>query len=203
MALRPVGKGRRTPMSRPRNCTPESKPSPAGSPTGGSGAAAGKRSRRNSDESRKARAVAYVRESTEEQGKGFSPDAQREAIRRFADENELELVDDYTDFHSGWKHADARTEFQRLMTDAAERRFEVVLVYHTSRFARNQSEARRYKALLRDRLGIRVVSVTQPIGDDPSDPSFFLAESIHEMFDEYYSVSLSFWTRTGLREKAR
>jgi hypothetical protein len=23
------------------------------------------------------------------------------------------------------------------------------------------------------------------------------------MFDEYYSVSLSFWTRTGLREKAR
>jgi DNA invertase Pin-like site-specific DNA recombinase len=89
------------------------------------------------------------------------------------------------------------------MADAAERRFEVVLVYHTSRFARNQSEARRYKALLRDRLGIRVVSVTQPIGDDPSDPSFFLAESIHEMFDEYYSVSLSFWTRTGLREKAR
>jgi hypothetical protein len=83
------------------------------------------------------------------------------------------------------------------MADAAERCFDVVLVYHTSRFARNQSEARRYKALLRDRLGIRVVSVTQPIGDDPSDPSFF-AESIHEMFDEYYSVSLSFWTRTGL-----
>jgi hypothetical protein len=34
-------------------------------------------------------------------------------------------------------------------------------------------------------------------------PSAFLAESIHEMFDEYYSVSLSFWTRSGLREKAR
>jgi hypothetical protein len=31
----------------------------------------------------------------------------------------------------------------------------------------------------------------------------FLAESIHEMFDEYYSVSLSFWIRSGLREKAR
>jgi site-specific DNA recombinase len=50
---------------------------------------------------------------------------------------------------------------------------------------------------------IRVVSVTQPMGEDPTDPSAFLAESIHEMFDEYYSVSLSFWTRTGLREKAR
>jgi site-specific DNA recombinase len=30
-----------------------------------------------------------------------------------------------------------------------------------------------------------------------------MAESINEMFDEYYSVSLSFWTRTGLHEKAR
>jgi hypothetical protein len=78
-----------------------------------------------------------------------------------------------------------------------------VLVFHTSRFARSQVEARRYKQLLRERLGIRVVSVTQPMGEDPTDPSAFLAESIHEMFDEYYSVSLSFWTRSGLHEKAR
>jgi DNA invertase Pin-like site-specific DNA recombinase len=89
------------------------------------------------------------------------------------------------------------------MADAAEGKFDVVLVYHTSRFARNQVEARRYKQLLRERLGIRVISVTQPMGDDPNDPSAFLAESIHEMFDEYCSVSLSFWTRSGLREKAR
>jgi hypothetical protein len=41
------------------------------------------------------------------------------------------------------------------------------------------------------------------MGEDHSDPSAFLAESIHEMFDEYYSVSLSFWTRNGLKEKAR
>jgi site-specific DNA recombinase len=89
------------------------------------------------------------------------------------------------------------------MADAADSRFEVVLVYHTSRFARNQVEAKRYKQLLRERLDIRVVSVTQPMGEDPSDPSSFLAESIHEMFDEYYSVSLSFWIRAAMREKAR
>ncbi len=89
------------------------------------------------------------------------------------------------------------------MADAAEGKFDVVLVFHTSRFARNQVEARRYKQLLRERLGIRVISVTQPMGEDHTDPSAFLAESIHEMFDEYYSVSLSFWTRSGLHEKAR
>ena len=149
------------------------------------------------------RAAAYVRESTEEQGQGFSPDAQRQAISRFAEENELLLIGEYCDFHSGWRKSAGRPEFQRLMADAAERRFEVVLVYHTSRFARNQVESRRYKQLLRENLGIRVISVTQPMGEDHTDPSAFLAESIHEMFDEYYSVSLSFWTRSGLKEKAR
>jgi site-specific DNA recombinase len=149
------------------------------------------------------RAVAYIRESTEEQGQGFSPDAQRESIRRFVPENDLELIGEYCDFHSGWRKSEARPEFQRLMADAAEGKFDVVLVFHTSRFARNQVEARRYKQLLRERLGIRVVSVSQPMGEDHTDPSAFLAESIHEMFDEYYSVSLSFWTRSGLKEKAR
>jgi DNA invertase Pin-like site-specific DNA recombinase len=83
------------------------------------------------------------------------------------------------------------------------RRFEAVLVFHTSRFARNTIEAERYKKLLRSELGIDVVSVTQPIGTDVDDPAAFLAESVHEIFDEYYSVSLSFWTKMGLREKAR
>jgi hypothetical protein len=46
-------------------------------------------------------------------------------------------------------------------------------------------------------------SLVRPILLKNAHPSVFLAESIHEMFDEYYSVSLSFWTRTGLREKAR
>src|SRR6266487_704083 len=194
-------------MSRARNCTPRSSTSHAGLPTGGSGAAGGssKKQKRNGvpRKTPTTRAVAYVRESTEEQGQGFSPDAQREAIRKFAADNRLTLVAEYCDFHSGWRKADGRPDFQRLMADAAERRFDVVLVYHTSRFARNQVEARRYKQMLRERLAIRVVSVTQPMGEDPTDPSAFLAESIHEMFDEYYSVSLSFWTRTGLREKAR
>jgi DNA invertase Pin-like site-specific DNA recombinase len=149
------------------------------------------------------RAVAYVRESTEEQGQGFSPDAQRQAVAKFAEENNFDLIAEYCDFHSGWRKSEARPEFQRLMADAAAGQFDVVLVFHTSRFARSQVEARRYKQLLRERLGIRVVSVTQPMGEDHTDPSAFLAESIHEMFDEYYSVSLSFWIRSGLREKAR
>lgn len=137
------------------------------------------------------------------QGEGFSPGAQRQKIYEWAQAAGIEMVAEYCDLHSAWRKSNARPEFQRLMADAAESKFDVVIIFHTSRFARNQAEARRYKQLLRERLGIQVVSVSQPLGDDPSEPSSFLAESINEMFDEYYSVSLSFWTRSGLHEKAR
>jgi DNA invertase Pin-like site-specific DNA recombinase len=169
-------------MPRKTSYTTRSSGSSAGLRVGGSRAVSSslrtKKSRSGVPPEASPRAVAYVRESTEEQGQGFSPDAQREAIRVFAAENGLALVGEYCDFHSGWKRAGGRPEFQRLMSDAAERRFDCVLVYHTSRFARNQVEARRYKQMLRERLGIKVLSVTQPMGQDHSDPSAFLAESI-------------------------
>jgi hypothetical protein len=145
-------------MPKPRSYTPRLPSSSAGSRVGGSRAVLSSlREKRPKDVPPEAspRAVAYVRESTEEQGQGFSPDAQREAIRTFAAENGLTLVGEYCDFHSGWKRADGRPEFQRLMSDAAERRFDCVLVYHTSRFARNQVEARRYKQMLRSDSGSR------------------------------------------------
>ncbi|HSZ04755.1 MAG TPA: recombinase family protein [Solirubrobacteraceae bacterium] len=116
------------------------------------------------------RAAAYVRESAEEQGQGFSPDAQRQAIASFATENTLELIGEYCDFHSGWRKSEGRPAFQRLMADAADGKFDMVLVYHTSRFARNQVEARRYKQLLRERLGIRVEDFTR-FWDAEPDPA--------------------------------
>ena len=148
------------------------------------------------------RAVAYIRESTEEQGRGYSPDGQRQAIARYASERGLTLGEEYLDFETG-RAADKRPGFQRLIADAMEHQFDSVLVFHTSRFARNTVEAKHYKKLLRSELGIEVISVTQPLGADADDPAAFLSESVHEIFDEYYSVSLSFWTKMGLREKAR
>src|SRR6266487_5776262 len=118
-------------MPRTGSCTPRSPSSSAGSRAGGSRAASSSSPRSGVPPEPSPRAVAYVRESTEEQGQGFSPDAQREAIRTFAAENGLALVGEYCDFHSGWKRADSRPGFQRLMSDAAARRFDVVLVYHT------------------------------------------------------------------------
>jgi site-specific DNA recombinase len=123
------------------------------------------------------RAVAYIRESTEEQGCGYSPDGRRQALARYAAEHGMRLVEEYIDFETG-RLAGKRPGFQRLIDDAMER-FEVVLVFHTSRFARNTVEAKRYKKLLRSELGIDVISVTQPLGANADDPAAFLSESVH------------------------
>ncbi|MDE2311813.1 MAG: recombinase family protein [Patescibacteria group bacterium] len=146
--------------------------------------------------------VGYIRESTEEQDKGFSPDNQKRMIEEYAKKNNIQIVDWYKDLISGTK-ASKRDDFQRMITDAQLRKFEVILIYHTSRFARNVADARQYKDLLRKKLGIDVLSVTQNFGSNYNDPSQFLNEGVNELFDEHYSKQLSFWVRNSLMEKRR
>jgi DNA invertase Pin-like site-specific DNA recombinase len=77
--------------------------------------------------------------------------------RRRIVETKRAWLKEYVDLRSGWRDAERRPAFQRLMADAAAGRFEAVIVYHSSRFARNQVLARRYKTLLREN-GIVLVS---------------------------------------------
>ena len=58
-----------------------------------------------------------------------------------------------------------------------------VLVHKFNRFARNKYDSALYKKRLRD-IGIKVVSVTQPIDDSPEGR---ILESLIEAMDEYYS----------------
>ncbi|MBP6884801.1 MAG: recombinase family protein [Candidatus Pacebacteria bacterium] len=146
-------------------------------------------------------AVAYIRESTEEQDNGFSPQNQERMIREYAKRNEIEIVEVYKDLISGTS-ASKRNDFQRMMADAKHTRFDVILVYHTSRFARNVKDARDNKEYLREKLGIDVVSVTQPFGDW-NLPTAFLNEGVNELFDAYYSKQLSAWVRGSLMEKRK
>jgi DNA invertase Pin-like site-specific DNA recombinase len=148
--------------------------------------------------------AAYIRESTDEQDKGFSPENQRHAIEEYAKKNKIEISNElwFKDLETGTK-ADKRDDFQRMIDLAMQHKFDIILVFHTSRFARNVGEARQYKELLRDKLGINVVSVTQHFGTDWEDPSFYLNEGVNELFDGYYSKQLSFWVKHALMEKRR
>ena len=143
--------------------------------------------------------AAYIRESTEEQDKGYSPDNQKESIENYARVNNIKITKQYKDLLSGTS-AENRVGFQEMIDDAMKKQFDIILVFHSSRFARNVSEARKYKKLLREKLNIDVISINQNFGDW-NDPSSFLNESINEVFDEYTSKQISFWVKTNLKAK--
>lgn len=143
--------------------------------------------------------VGYIRESTEDQDKGFSPDAQKKGIEEYAKRNNIKLINIYKDLVSG-RVAKKRDEFQVMIEQAMQKKFDVIIVFHTSRFARNVQEARQYKDLLRKKLSIDVVSATQHFGDF-NDPSAFLNEGVNELFDEYYSRQLGFWVKSAFMLK--
>ena len=124
------------------------------------------------------RAEGYVRDSTLDQKDGFGPELQRRAIENFSRSYGLLLGGAwYTDFITGTSTL-KRSGFQQALQDAQRDRFDVFLVYHTSRFARNRADAIRYKAELR-KPGKIVVFVSQGIisGNDND----FLSEGINEV----------------------
>lgn len=112
--------------------------------------------------------VSYLRVSTVEQAeKDLSLTAQRRSAEEFAarqgaviDHHYVEPGASGTDTH--------RTVFNELLGDALRpgSAIAVIVVHHTSRFTRDATHARVVKKELR-RAGVRVISVTQELAEDP------------------------------------
>ena len=144
----------------------------------------------------------YIRVSTDDQTE-YSPTSQIKLIKKYAKENNITLLNDYIFQEDGisGKSADKRPEFQRMIAIAKSKDcpFNVILVYDFSRFARNKNESVMYKTLLRKKLGIDVISITQPLSDRKES---VILESMYEAMDEYYSLNLSENVIRGKIEKA-
>lgn len=136
-------------------------------------------------------AAAYIRVSTDDQAE-LSPDSQLEELHKYAQREELILLNDcvYIDAGISGKKADRRPEFMRMIAQAKEENcpFSVILVWKFSRFARNQEESIFYKSILRSKCGIDVISITEPL---IAGPFGSLIERIIEWMDEFYSIRLS------------
>lgn len=145
-------------------------------------------------------AAGYIRVSTEEQSQGWSMTGQEEQINKYAVNHGYKIVHVYQDESSG--SGEERPGLDHLIADAHAGAFVAIIIVHTSRLFRNVALARRYKELLRDKIGIQVISINQPILD-PNDPAAFLMEGINELFDEYYIHQLRFWTRLGKQTRAK
>ena len=145
------------------------------------------------------RAEGYIRESSKDQRDGFGPDVQRRFIEGFATTYSLVLgLRWYTECITSFRRWDKRTVFQQIMEDAGQDLFDVLLVYRTSRFGRNQEECIRYKRRLQE-LDKVVVFVSQ--GIISGNRNDFINERINETMDEAYSLTLSEHVADGLRQK--
>ena len=146
-------------------------------------------------------AAAYIRVSTDDQIE-FSPASQLNQLRIYTQNHQLLLLDShiYMDEGISGRTAARRPAFLKMIAAAREtpRPFDVILVWKYSRFARSRQDSIFYKSLLRRECGIDVISVTEPLSDDPTS---ILMEALLEAMDEYYSVNLGQEVRRGMQEK--
>lgn len=149
------------------------------------------------------KAVGYVRVSTEEQAaEGYGLDYQERAIRAFAESQGYELVEVVHDAGvSGASRPESRPGFSRVIQLAQQGAFSVLLVWKFDRLARSLVYAVTAANDLRERYGVVLRSVTEPI--DTSTP---MGETIFAILagmaaQERRAITERTWA--GRLEKAR
>lgn len=112
------------------------------------------------------RAAIYYRVSTAEQAAdGTSLETQERSCREYAGREGWELAGVYADRGESAKTSD-RPEFLRLIRDVRRGGIDRVICHRLDRIARNAVDAMAFRAEL-SRAGARLVSVCEPITDDP------------------------------------
>lgn len=149
------------------------------------------------------RGALYIRVSTDEQTE-YSPTAQKNALLKYAKNNNILIDDDaiFIDEGISGKKAEKRPSFMKMISIAKKKPkpFDVILVHKFDRFARNREDSVVYKSLLRKDCGIKVISITEHIEDDKFS---IILESMLEAMAEYYSLNLADEVKKGLFEKAK
>ena len=124
--------------------------------------------------SQKKSAILYVRVSTEKQDDGYSPEHQEEQLRRYCQQNNLEVVALFREDHSA-KTFD-RPKFQKMLEDVKKKRLiaNILLFLKWDRFSRNASDAYVMISQL-NKLGIEPRAIEQPLDLEIPEQKFLLA----------------------------
>lgn len=142
-------------------------------------------------------AVIYARYSSHKQ-KDISIEDQLRICHNYAKENNLNVIEEYTDAAISGRNADKRPSFMRMLSDSKQHLFEFVLVYSEDRFARNEYDAVNCEETLKQN-GVELVSVTQPL---PDGPERIIIKSLRRGMNEYYSAELAIKSTRGMENNA-
>ena len=147
------------------------------------------------------RAALYLRVSTTRQAEvDLSIPDQRSQTAAYCARQGWQVVADYVEPGASAMD-DQRPEFQRMIERASDddRPFDVIVVHSFSRFFRDAFGLEMYIRRLA-KHGVRLVSITQELGDDPSQ---VMMRQVIALFDEYQSRENAKHVLRAMKENAR
>lgn len=133
---------------------------------------------------------------------GYSLDAQREKLRKYADYEDMVIAGEYSDEGFSGKNIQGRHEFQQMLRDVQDCKDGVsyVLVFKLSRFGRNAADVLNSLQLMQD-FGVNLICVED--GIDSSKDSGKLMISVLSAVAEIERENIRAQTMAGRKQKAR
>ncbi len=141
--------------------------------------------------------VLYMRMSTDKQENSI--DSQRDSLTRYAKAHHYSIIGEYIDEGISGRQAKRRPAFLQMIDDSEKEMFSAILVYDSSRFARNLEESIVYKSALK-KSGIQLISITEPTLDEDTD---LLSNAMLGAINEMYSRKLSKSVKRGMTYQAQ
>lgn len=145
-------------------------------------------------------AVAYARYSTDKQTQN-SIAYQLNAINTYCAQNDIKISQIYTDEAESGTSEDSRDGFLDMLFDAKQHKFEAVIIYDISRGARDVADWFNFRKDM-SRLGIKVISATQNLGDI-NNPNDFLVELLSVGIGQHAVLDFRQKSIAGVAEKAK
>ena len=151
---------------------------------------------------KKIKVYMYTRVSTSMQVDGYSLDAQKERIKKYAEAFDYDIVGEYEDAGKSGKTIEGRAEFKKMMEDIESNRDDVsyVLIFKLSRFGRNAADVLGNLQLMQD-YDVNLICVED--GIDSSKDAGKLMISVLSAVSEIERENILVQTMEGRKQKAR
>ena len=151
---------------------------------------------------KKTKCYIYTRVSTTIQVDGYSLDAQKEKLKRYAEFQNMEIVGEFSDEGKSGKSVAGRPEFQKMLKNIEDGvdGVEFVLVFKLSRFGRNAADVLNSLQMMQD-YGVNLICVED--GIDSSKDSGKLMISVLSAVAEIERENILVQTMEGRKQKAR
>ena len=143
----------------------------------------------------------YTRVSTAIQVDGYSLEAQKDKLRKYAEFQDYTIAGEYSDEGFSGKNIQGRLDFQRMLQDIQDRKDDVdyVLVFKLSRFGRNAADVLNSLQLMQD-FGVNLICVEDGI-DSSKDAGKLMISVLSAVAEiERENILRSIWGRSHTAE---